>query len=418
MPSVLTGRRVRILLECVHPVFLLALLCPFFYTLYRERVDRQILPFYLIGTLLLISITGSRAAAEKAKSFGRYLLSCAISGGITVLAVKILSSRFLSGPLKVAVLTETIIGIVLFSAGAARIRVREKRRQRAKELNDISWEENEGVLEKPRIVFLLWFLIVYLAGLLCHCPVTCNLAFLSGLLYLLLLFCYLRLEAFQKYQSEISGIANVPMRKINRISMGMLLLFLLAVLLLSIPSLFTISSRPYMDLRFREEQVSFPKDEMWPGWLLEPGFGDADELAMVLEGMTAGNELVLPAWAGYLGNVFFAAVFLLVCLALFRLIFAWFLEFRGVLEENRDTAERLEEDFSRRLRSFRGRFFPRRSTEREKIRRLYRRTIRKYRKDLPKNSETPVEIEAKTEFPDDFQVRELHEQYEWARYRF
>lgn len=58
----------------------------------------------------------------------------------------------------------------------------------------------------------------------------------------------------------------------------------------------------------------------------------------------------------------------------------------------------------------------RQGREKESVRRKYRRTIRRYRKDAPDAAETPSEIEEKAGLADNEDMRALHAQYERERY--
>ena len=57
-------------------------------------------------------------------------------------------------------------------------------------------------------------------------------------------------------------------------------------------------------------------------------------------------------------------------------------------------------------------------TEEDKIRRSYRKFIRKNRKDRPAKFETPTEIETAAGVVDTTEGKELHKLYEFARYGF
>lgn len=55
-------------------------------------------------------------------------------------------------------------------------------------------------------------------------------------------------------------------------------------------------------------------------------------------------------------------------------------------------------------------------SERERIRKEYRKTIRHYRKDRPAACESPIEIETNAGIVDREEIQELHKNYEAARY--
>ena len=89
------------------------------------------------------------------------------------------------------------------------------------------------------------------------------------------------------------------------------------------------------------------------------------------------------------------------------------------MEENGDLVFSLDTDEAAGIRPAAGKKGGGRAlSEREKIRRNYRKTIRKYRGrgQLPLGVETPSQIEEETPFPDGFDVASLHETYITARY--
>ena len=86
---------------------------------------------------------------------------------------------------------------------------------------------------------------------------------------------------------------------------------------------------------------------------------------------------------------------------------------RNVKEED-DKVEMLEEE-DREENIQTGRFLFRKSDE-EKVRRQYRRYIRKHRKDRPEPYETPEEIEIAAGVANTEEGKELHGQYERVRY--
>lgn len=114
------------------------------------------------------------------------------------------------------------------------------------------------------------------------------------------------------------------------------------------------------------------------------------------------------------------ALALVLVMRIVRSITATAKDFYEIQEENGDIAVRLDtaSDKSRDLRARGGSLFARRQplTEREKVRREYRRAIMRYRGDVPRRSETPSQIEDAAQFPQDFDIAGLYEKYEKARY--
>ena len=89
-----------------------------------------------------------------------------------------------------------------------------------------------------------------------------------------------------------------------------------------------------------------------------------------------------------------------------------FQEFRQEIDENGDKIEDLEE----KTESMRIAAAREQDSETNKIKRLYKRTIRKHRKERPAVYETPAEIEEKAGLAADAAMQALHVNYERVRY--
>ena len=90
-----------------------------------------------------------------------------------------------------------------------------------------------------------------------------------------------------------------------------------------------------------------------------------------------------------------------------------FREFRREDDENGDKIEDLEEN----TEGIQIAVMPHgQDSETNKIKRLYKRTIRKHRKERPAVYETPAEIEEKAGLAEDAAMRTLHVDYERVRY--
>jgi hypothetical protein len=88
--------------------------------------------------------------------------------------------------------------------------------------------------------------------------------------------------------------------------------------------------------------------------------------------------------------------------------------FAKATEEEEDVVESLDsveedEEFFTGKRTWK-------RTEEDKVRRLYRKFIRKHRKELPAIYETPTEIELAAGVADTEEGKAIHEKYEQARY--
>ena len=90
-----------------------------------------------------------------------------------------------------------------------------------------------------------------------------------------------------------------------------------------------------------------------------------------------------------------------------------FQEFRQEIDENGDKIEDLEEKTESMHIVMPAR---EQDSETNKIKRLYKRTIRKHRRDRPAAYEMPTEIEEKAGLAENEAMRALHADYERVRY--
>ncbi|MBQ8307007.1 MAG: hypothetical protein IJX90_12425 [Blautia sp.] len=409
----MTGKLIRRVLEWVHPVLLIPLLCPSFYLFFRERREELLLPLYLAGGVLVIFSAVSREAARRVYSLWTYLLLCGASAAETLGAAWVIGKTLFYPELRTAYLLEIIGGCLWMMISSAQLRMREKGRQKARRINDISWQENAVVLEKPHPAGLACFAVSYVMALLNASPVFCDTALGGFVVYLAIVLIYLELQVSRDYLDETKDLTHVPAGKIRTQRLLRFVGLFFAVLAAAVPAVLSRAFRTYRDLRYWDlGHVIRPEDIEMPDM--------TNEFLMHLSDWKGqhGEYHPAPAFFKYIGMLLVAVVVLLCLYLLYRVIARYFASFQGLPEENGDVAVSFEADEVIRLSAPRRRLFSGPLTEREKIRRNYRRTIRKYRKQapLPKGTETPAEIEAGTTFPDGFDVRELHEAYEQARY--
>ncbi len=405
--------RLRAALEILHPLLLLPLFLPAVFMLLPDRTEENLLPLYAAGWLLLPLSCSSRLSIRRIRSLGGYLLLNLLVLSISLLAGWTAFGRSFSGGMLTGCLVVLICGgILLFSVGIL-TRMREYSRREAIKNNDITWDERIVFMEKPSFLFLIWFVLVYLLGIFTECPPLCDSALLSAVLYLLILVCHRYLDRTDRYLEEVGSLANVPRQKIHRVGMGVLLLFLLLVAAACIPAAASRGLRRYHDLRGWEPPVTRADYEnagsvMPSAPLLPEAWSEAFPEGEPVPDPSPILEAIVGA----------AGILLLILLAflLIRGIMARFLMFREGFEENGDVVRSLEpEDVTLRLsRRFSGKAPE--EPENLRIRREYKRVIRKYRRDTPLPFETPSEIEAAAAFPDGYDSGGLHERYEKARY--
>ncbi len=404
--------RLMRVLSCLHPVLLMMPVCPAMYAFYKERRDPALWPMYAAGAFLLLAAFSMRLAALRLSSLPAYLAAGAASLLCAAGLAWGMGGRYFGGNLRLAFMTAFIAGGIWMMAGSASIRMREKRRKKAEEENDISYIETQVFLEKPMSFCLGWFGLVYLAGLMVNCPPVCDMGLINGLIYLFVLLVYRDQEAVLRFLAQSSHLVNVPVKKIRRLRKGILLILLLAVGAASLPAVLTAGRRTYRDLRFQEFSLPVQEPMEMELFDMQPPPGEGWENWLPLE----ESVWEPPWWLEYVGTAFMFLCLGTVFVVLLRSIAGYFIEFSGRPEENADVAVSLKEDSARRLRADR-RSWPWHSlSDEERIRRQYRRTIRRYRKSRPSPFETPTQIEARAVFPPDFDSAGFHEEYERARY--
>ena len=408
-----TGYKIRKILEYFHPVFLLPWICPVGYLFYPQRSDRTLQMLYLAGFLLIICSAVSRMAAVKAVFLRTYLFLCLTAAAAVLLSGYFIGKRLFDPILLKAFLIELSVSCFWIMLSSARIRMKEKRRRRSKNENDFTWKDEPVSLKAPSLFGVICFIVVYILGLLNVCPVLCDTALAAGMIYLLIYLSYCHLSATEDYFSETGRLENVPRRKIFRIRMTVFLTLAFLIVISFLLSFQLKGRRTYRDLRTFSFKHTIDPEELYfhvPEETPEPDFSGWDP------GPAESREA--PAWIGWLGKIFIFCILAATVLLIFRAIADYSLEFRGAEEENGDLTISLGEDDTKKLFSKLPRIFPGPLTEREKIRREYRRTVLRYRgrKNLPKDYETPAQIEEGTPFPDSFDIRTLHETYEEARY--
>ncbi len=401
------------LLACAHIGLILPLFVPSICLLQTQRQDSALPLMYLAGTVIMICAAASRLAAKHTGTFPAYLAICLMSSAAVVLSGTVMTNSRLPNDLRNLFLTGQVIGCVWICMLSARIRMREKRRQQAKRNNDISWRETTGIMENPGWFGLGMFACSYVLSILNNCPVFCSTVLIGGILYSLLFLVWREMDVADSFLEETKRIENVPRRKI--LAMRGRRAFLLGVLIIAagIPAVLTVDHRTYRDLRSMSfstvidgDRLHFrmrptPLEELLPDWVEQPL--RAETTPEIFRQM---NRILF--WIAMAGIV----------ILILWLIREYAGSFRGIPEENGDEAIPLTTDTAIQVkRKGRGRIRGPLS-EREKVRRQYRRTIRGYRKraQLPGPCETPSQIEEGTAFPEGFDVQALHEAYEKARY--
>ncbi len=404
-------KKVKIAAGWVHATLVLALLLPLMCALGRNPGEMAERLFYIRCLLIAFPVAATWIAVEKCRGVFSYAAASA-----AVFAVTWLLGRWAAGTLEhgeeaflyvPVLLGETVLVILLRFAG----RVNQKKEQDRAEERDPNWKPYVDVLKTPSFMMFLYFFAVYFLGLNTYSPEVCNQALASVAVYGVAALLYRHVEETENYLSLNKRTCNLPSKRIYGIGNGMLACFLLLLAAAALPAFFSAGGRAYHDFRngFKNWQVDY----------VEFGIG--------MDTMGGGD--VLPDWVGQFGEpkpapvwvtfLFYAAgagIFLALAAAFGKWMFDMFRDFRVAVDENGDVVERLEDVEEEGMERVPEPAGSRRLTEREQVRRRYRRFIRKHRKDRPAMYESPAEIEGNAGVAQTAEGAEMHGRYEKARY--
>lgn len=403
---------VKRILEWLHILLLLMIIVPFVYMFRVNREPEMIYRLYFAGGLLLFPIVAISMAEIKCRKLSRFLLVViGVFAGVKICAAGIGSLLFGKDALFVYEICMQL-GTIIVAVETYALRMFKIRRRQAKEEQDCTWVKEGFLWNKPHVYFSVWFVAVYAIALNFSCPRMCNLALVSTVVYLLTAIPYQYINEMEKYlklNDNVCNVRNIPYQRIFGIGRIFVIGYLFLILLALIPSILTARYRHYQDIRMWEPrraniQVEADREEMpvhTPD-LLQMEMGEAEPA-----------EEMSPIWDIIL-KVIGILLIVYVVLAIIRWIQREFARFAGPAGEDEDKIEMLKsQDEEERWMPVR---IDLRKTEEERIRRIYRKFIRKHRKERPEVYETPTEIETAAGVADTEMGKALHEQYETVRY--
>ena len=374
----------------------------------RQDVTGQTLYFKCLVIIFPVIVTDF--AIENCKGLFSYLIICIL----TFTATGILGWN-IAGSIQGSVLLWGYMTLLLCETAFVIIsrlvtRLNKKKDADASRGEDPSWHPAYDPLREPSFLILIYFVAVYALALNLDNPYVCNAALFSAALYAPTTFVYQYICATENYLSLNKRTCNLPSKRIYGIGNGMLAIFLLLCMLTLLPALLTISGRHYRDLRKSTVMIEINYTELPTENTME-GAGEnpmADLLGEYVEPRPT------PQWLITLSYIIEAFIYLFLFALLIKNIFSTFRAFRATADENGDIVEELEEtESAEKIATPRTR---RKLSERDRIRKEYRKTIRRHRKDRPASYESPTEIETYAGIAESPEVQELHKNYELARY--
>ena len=354
--------------------------------------------FYLIFPLALSQIGIARAGG-----FFRYLALAAAGVGVTW----ILTENMLT----------TVLTFLIFAIRAgARIQLGKIRREMAEMPGgteagtEVTLEEIPTALDMPRIpvfgIFAAGYAFLLFTGQEAHLDGLAVLTAAGMFFY----FLYRFADGMEDFVEQRRRSSNVPVKSLRRMGWRIFLIFLLSLAVIVVPVL-RFAGEPLADIHLeqrRQETVSeMPANQ-------EEQISRSREAENPQEALEDLAEP--PKWLADFFRISQAAAAPLVVLAALWLIFHWLKKMAGyyasqegdqVISLRREERERQDE--ARRLRDGKRETF---FGEEKRVRRKYRRLIRRNLKEKPRGSETPEELEKMARLSDE----ELHGAYEKARY--
>ena len=217
--------------------------------------------------------------------------------------------------------------------------------------------------------------------------------------------------SMKQFLIKNKDIANIPFNAVKSLQRLILCVIACAALLFMLPSVL-YGREPLTalrNLRFKETAFELPDSDITPG-------GSMENIGDYLSSIAGEESTPLPDWVHILFKVIaFLLVLLLVVLvlrALFRYLKGTMRSFRDGEKEDEITFLGESSDENILLAFRKKRAFER--TPSGKIRRLYRRLLRKKLREMPTGAESPSELEKKAGLSDT--AESLHILYEKARY--
>ena len=394
----------------IHTTLILAIIIPLLYAL-CVKDQAAVGPYlYLKCLVILFPVVVTDLAADKCRNLLSYLffsaLTLAATGAMGWVTAGSLRNGFLLFGYMLLLAGETLFVIV----NRLTARLQKKKEREAALEADPSYHPFYDILKEPAFPVLFYFGAVYVLALNFNSPSVCNAALFSAVLYALITFLYHYIYETDRYLALNKRTCSLPSRRIYGIGSGMLAIYLALLMALTLPSLLTIANRHYRDLRELKFDVEIEPMEMMSEPTEEPT--GEDPMAILME--QYGDIKPAPWWLDYIFYGITIVIFAVLILALIKKVYSVFQDFRAVNDENGDIVEELQDtddiiNITAPLRR-------RKLSERERIRREYRKVIRRHRKDRPAVYESPAEIEQNAGIAQTEDGMALHDRYETARY--
>lgn len=396
--------------EWIHATLILAIIMPLIYCLGAEQPDIIGQYLYLKCLVIVLPVIATDFAVSKCKGLLSYLMVCTIIYAVTAVVGWTIAGRLHQSTvlwIYMIVLTAETVYVIINRMAE---RIQRKRDEDEGMIRDPSWHPSFNDLRAPSFVALIFFVLAYGFALNLNNPAVCNAALFSGAIYTVVTILYQYVSNTENYLFLNKRTCNIPSKRIYGIGNGMLAIFFLLFIMVLLPSLFTISRRNYHDLRKSNLLMEF--EYIYP--TMESSEEYAEDPVQTFY-KQFGEPRPTPKWVILLSYIVGIIAMVIFTAALIKMIYDTFHAFREAADENGDIVEELEET-SEAVRIEKTHIRRRRLSDRERIRKEYRKYIRRYRKELPARHESPIEIETNAGIAENEECKEMHRHYELARY--
>ncbi len=414
---------------------------------FLEMAGREALYFCAVSFLLLLPIAASWLLIRKTKALWQFLLC-----GMVVCAAMYAAAKFFCGMFSLqaaeaiasaiaakggkskfenaispafleqlsGVMTGCLAAVIFLIRGYVRIRKGQLKKE-AQELpagsmplaDKEAWEI-PTVLDEPKPLHFLWLIVQYVTGVLLKMPFYWNLIFWLLFADVFLCFFCQYLNGMYHFIRDHRKIANLPVETMQRTGKLILKIAVLLLVLFVLPAAI-YGKDPIAEAIAGYEPKEAKGDVTWeiPETQMQQGMeqGDMSEMLGDVEYQP------MPAWLSNLLSGVMYLVLVAVGAAVLRAIY------HGVRRAGKAFSEDEEDEvlFLHQEKDERENL-PWRREKKEgylspnmRIRRQYKKTIKRAGKYRPAGVETPAELEEKNKLSGDG-IKRLHEGYEKARY--
>ena len=412
-----TGMRKRMKrsLEWLHVLLVFSMVTPLIYMANTKIDMEQIYPMYFAGYLLILPIIGLLTAQRVCKNFIQYFAVCLCIGFVVKISAQKLGQILLNEGVGVMYAVCMVMCTIVIAVGAFATRMYKIRRKEARENQDSTWTEDGFQLDKPGKAYCVLFVLIYVIGLFRSCSQICNLALCSTLAYLLVTISYEYMNAVEEYlkrNENMCQVRNIPYKRIYGIGKLFFIGYLFLLFLTLLPALLTVDKREYIVFKTTEYQKEIATEDL-DIYIQPPMEVMVDPMLEEIDIEPIIPPQILPfldVLVYIIGVVTLVSILFVVIVVIKKEL----AEFAKASEEEEDVVESLEPVEEDEIVFLQKR--PWKRSEDDKIRRLYRKFIRKHRKELPAIYETPIEIETAAGVADTEEGKALHEKYEQVRY--